>query len=139
MERAGRLISRLKLPDGILNPEDLARAAWSAAAGKRIAAHTKVASLVRSTLVVEVEDALWQRNLHALRSFLLRNLKDALGSTLVDDVEFRVMIPRRQPQRAEMPRQAPVEGQGRLNDEADRIADPFLQRAYRTSRKKASA
>jgi hypothetical protein len=133
MERAGRLISRLKLPDGILNPEDLARAAWPVAAGKRIVAHTKVAALVRSTLVIEVEDALWQRNLHALRNFLLRNLKDALGSTLVDDLEFRIAIPRRQPQRAETPRQA------RLNDEADRIADPFLQRAYRTSRKKASA
>lgn len=137
MERAGRLISRLKLPDGILKPEDLARTAWPLAAGKKIAAHTKVAALIRTTLVIEVEDALWQRNLHAFSGFLLRNLADALGSPLVEDLEFRVAIPRRQPQRAEAPRQKDT--QARPDDEADRIADPFLQRAYRTSRKKASA
>ncbi|HLJ15920.1 MAG TPA: DUF721 domain-containing protein [Bryobacteraceae bacterium] len=138
MERAGRLISKLKLPDGILGPEDLARAIWPIAAGKRIAAHTKVASLVRNTLIIEVEDPLWQRNLYALRSFLLRNLNDAIGAALIEDLEFRPMVMRRQPQRATTPKRAP-EMQAQPDDDADRIADPFLQRAYKTSRKKASA
>ncbi|MEO7145949.1 MAG: DUF721 domain-containing protein [Bryobacteraceae bacterium] len=131
MERAGRLISRLKLPEGILTPEDLARAAWPVAVGKRIAAHTKVAGVVRTTVIIEVEDVLWQRNLNTLRKFILVNLRGALGPGIVDDVEFRPMIPRRQAQRAEAPRQ--------LKDDADGIADPFLRRSYKSSRKRATA
>jgi len=31
------------------------------------------------SLIVEVEDVVWQRQLNTLRHFLLRNLADALG------------------------------------------------------------
>ena len=99
MQRAGSLIGKLKLSPEMADPETRARAAWTLAAGKKIAAHTLAAALVRGTLVVEVEDMIWQRQLHTLRSFLLRNLKEALGEELVTAIDFRPMPPRRKPQR----------------------------------------
>ena len=40
MERAGRLIGKLKLSPGITDPETRARSGWALAAGKKIAANT---------------------------------------------------------------------------------------------------
>src|SRR5712691_7601346 len=98
MERAGRLIARLKLSPELSGPESRARAAWPLAAGKKIAEHTRATALVRGSLVVEVEDMVWQRQLASLRHFLLRNLAQALGEALVTDLDFRPMPPRRMPQ-----------------------------------------
>ena len=67
MERAGRLIGKLKLPKAVLDPESMARSAWPAAVGKRIAARTRAVKLVRHSLVVECEDAVWQRQLNTLK------------------------------------------------------------------------
>ena len=83
MERAGSLIGKLKLSPETADPETRARAAWGLAAGKKIAAHTLASALVRGTLVVEVEDMVWQKQLNTLRHFLLRNLKEALGGDVV--------------------------------------------------------
>ena len=102
MERAGSLIGKLKLSPEMADPETRARAAWALAAGKKIAAHTLASALVRGTLVVEVEDIVWQRQLNTLRHFLLRNLKEVLGEGLVTEIDFRPMPPRRKPQRAEL-------------------------------------
>jgi Dna[CI] antecedent, DciA len=135
MERAGRLIARFRNSDALGTPEDLACKVWPVAVGKRIAAHTAAVALVRTKLVVEVEDSIWQRQLYTLRGFILKNLQDALGADTVDDLEFRPMIPRRMPQRAEAPA---AESEAR-RDEADAIADPVLRHIYRASRKKASA
>ena len=66
MERAGKLISKLKLPTGSITPQDLALAGWTGAVGKRIANHTRALSLVTDRLVVEVEDLIWQRQLAVL-------------------------------------------------------------------------
>ena len=49
---------------------------------------------MRGTLVVEVEDIVWQRQLNTLRHFLLRNLHKELGEALVTEIDFRPM-PRR--------------------------------------------
>ena len=99
MERAGRLIGKLKLD--VDDPELRARAAWKVAAGKKIAEHTRAVALVRGSLVVEVEDQVWQRQLKTLSGFLLRNLEKALGEAMVTDIDFRPMPKRREPQRAE--------------------------------------
>ncbi len=122
MERAGRLIGKLKLD--VDDPELRARAAWKVAAGKKIAGHTRAAALVRGSLVVEVEDPVWQRQLNTLRGFLLRNLEKALGEALVTDIDFRPMPKRREPQRAET-------ASGREVD------DPILDLLYKQSRKNA--
>lgn len=129
MERAGSLIGKLKLSPGTADPETRARAAWGLAAGKKIAAHTLASALVRGTLVVEVEDMVWQKQLNTLRHFLLRNLKEALGGDVVKEIDFRPMPPRRKPQRAESARRVDPNG----------IQDPVMAMLYRQSKKAGTA
>jgi hypothetical protein len=50
----------------------------------------------------------------------------------VEELEFRVVPPRRGPQRA-------ASAAGGVADEAERIADPGLRRLYRIDRTKARA
>lgn len=119
------------MPRGAVSAEDRARSAWPVAVGGRIAAHTRVAHLVRTTLVVEVEDPVWQRQLNTLATQIVDKLREVLGGGTVTDLDLRPMLPRRMPQRSATARPS--------TDEADGIADPVLQRLYRSSRKKASA
>lgn len=135
MERASKFIRMLRLPGDTLNLEELACAAWPVAVGKRIAMHTRAAKLVRTRLVVEVEDATWRRQLFALSGQILRNLEKSIGPGAIDDLEFRVVPRRREPQR-EVRGAAPLLGHA---DEADAIADPVMRGIYRASRKKAGA
>ncbi len=128
MQRAGTLFGKLKLsPD--IDPETRARAAWTLAAGKKIAAHTLASALVRGTLIVEVEDMVWQKQLNTLRHFLLRNLKEALGEALVTEIDFRPMPKRIQPQRAVSARRQDSNG----------IDDPVMAMLYRQSKKRGTA
>lgn len=103
--------------------------------GKKIAAHTAAVSLVRTTLIIEVEDAIWQRQLNTMRHQIIKRVQEVTGSTLVDDIAFRPMVPKRMPQRAEVVRPA----REFWLDDADRIADSTLRSVYKTSRKKATA
>src|SRR5512140_561955 len=128
MERAGRLIGKLKL---CATPEDLARAAWPVAVGKRIAAHSAAVRLDGSCLVVEVEDAVWQSHLMGLRNQIVKRMEEVLGSALVGALVFWPMLARRMPQREERV--------GRRADEADDIADPQMRRLYKVARRKATA
>jgi predicted nucleic acid-binding Zn ribbon protein len=128
MERAGRLIGKLKLPPDLADPESRARAAWALAAGKIIARHTRATGLVRGALVIEVEDYIWQRQLVTIKHFLVNNLASIVGDKVVTDIDFRPMPRRREPQRAETARPA-VEG----------IQDPVLELLYLQARKKESA
>jgi len=133
MERASKLIRGLPLPGGTLSGEELACAVWPQAVGKKIAAHTRAAKLVRTRLVVEVEDGTWQRQLNALSRRIVWNLEQTLGKGMVDDIEFRVVPRRREPQRA-------TEAVPALfADEADAIADPVMRSIYRAARNKALA
>jgi predicted nucleic acid-binding Zn ribbon protein len=132
MERAARVVKNSKFSKKILTEDDLARAVWPAAVGKAIAAHTTKVKLVRSTLVVEVEDAIWQKQLFFMSGQILSRIHTVTGSGSITDIEFRVGVPRRGPQRAEAVRPA-------LTDEADQIQDPVLKKLYLLSRKKATA
>src|SRR2546421_1804745 len=100
MERAGRSLAKLKL-SGKISVDEIALAAWPAAVGDRIARHARAVALVRGNLVVEVEDAIWRKQLFYLRSHILRKMIELLGDTSVTDVEFRVATPRRPPQIAQ--------------------------------------
>jgi len=131
MERASKLIRGLGLPGDTITAEQLACTAWPHAVGKKVAVHTRAARMVRTRLIVEVEDNVWQRQLFALTGQILRNLEKHIGPGVVDDLEFRIVPRRREPQRAT----ATVP----LLDEADGIADPVLRGIYRASRKKALA
>ena len=100
MERASKLIRGLRLPSDTMSAEELACSAWPEAVGRKIAAHTRAVRMVRTRLVVEVEDKTWQRQLFALTPFILFNLQKHLGSGVVDELDLRVVPRRREPQRA---------------------------------------
>jgi predicted nucleic acid-binding Zn ribbon protein len=135
MERAAQLIKNKKLSRELVNDEDIVRAVWPTAVGKKIADHTSRLKLVRCNLVVEVEDYTWQRQLHGLSRQIVDRIQKLTGSDVVQDVEFRIGVPRRQPQRAET-RDAGLFAAS--EDEAESIQDPVMRRLYRLSRKKAA-
>jgi predicted nucleic acid-binding Zn ribbon protein len=134
MERAGRSLARLKLSANI-SAEELARAAWPAAVGKRIAVHASASALVRGNLVVECEDGVWQKQLFYLKVHILKKIHEVLGDTTVTDVEFRIATPRRPPQVASSLRASHPSAS---EDESNGIADAGLRIIYRQARKKAA-
>ena len=131
MERASRFLGKLTGP---IDVDDLARAAWPLAVGKKVAARTRPARMVRTRLIVEVEDLVWKKQLFALSRQILTNLERHLGQGIVEDLEFRVMPPRREPQRAAVAQPALA-----APDEADQIADPVMRNMYKLARRKALA
>lgn len=133
MERASQLIRSLRLPDDIISAGDVVCACWPQAVGRKIAAHSRAVRMVRSRLIVEVEDAIWQRQLFCLSHQILRNLVKSVGGGVVEDLEFRIVPRKREPERAR------VAAPGLFADEADAIADPVLRGIYKASRKKAQA
>ena len=128
MERAAKAIARLKGAE--LSPEQIAISAWSTAVGKRLADRTNAKALVRTRLVIEVDDAVWQTQLYQLRHQILPRIAAVIGPGIVDDLEFRIApaIPRRPPQSAPALASA---------DDADAILDPVMRLVYKQSRKKA--
>jgi hypothetical protein len=141
MERAARVLRRAKKPRSILDDSQALQAIWPTAVGKAIARHTWRLRLVRTTLVVEAEDHVWQRQLRSLERQIVNRISLLLPDIEVADVEFRVGVPRHEPQKAgtasgsfERPLLSPV-----CEDEADRIQDPVLKKVYQISRRKASA
>jgi len=129
MERAGKAIAKIR--GDRLSPDELAVAAWSAAVGRRLADRTNAVKLVRTRLVVEVEDGVWQSQLHQMRDQILPRVVAVIGPGIVDELEFRVAprTPRRPPQTAAVSHAA--------GDEADGIRDPVFRALYRQARRKA--
>ena len=138
MERAARLIKNKKVSSDLMTDEDLIRAAWRTAVGRIIASHTSHLRMVRKTLIVEVEDALWQRQLRVLSRQILQNLNKVTGGCSAMELEFRIGVPRRQPQRAET-RESGNLSEASERDESETIRDPMLRKVYRLSRGKATA
>jgi predicted nucleic acid-binding Zn ribbon protein len=134
MDQASRIIARWAGANSLITHERVACGAWKKAVGRKIAEHAKAVKLVRSTLVVEVEDDIWRQNLWSLRQAVLRNVEMSIGPGIVTDLEFRVMPPRRAPQR-----EVATPLQNRPTDEADGIADPGLRRIYKAARARETA
>ena len=135
MERASRFMGKLNLPGDSFSAEHLVCAAWTATVGARIAKHARAERLVRTKLIVGVDDSVWQRQLFGMSRMILDKLAANLGtSVVVDDLEFRVAVQKRGPRRAERSTTAAPSA-----DEADGIEDADLRRLYRTSRKKELA
>jgi hypothetical protein len=134
MDQASRIIGRIA--GDVITSERIACGAWKRAVGKRIAACTRAAKLVRTTLVVEVEDDIWRKNLWSLRYQILRNLEKAVGPEIVSDLEFRVMPLRIEPQRADKGEHLVVTP---LEMAGDDIADPGLRRIYKAAKRRETA
>ncbi len=133
MERASKFIRQLGLPADAISADELACAAWPEAVGKKIAAHTRAAKLVRNRLVIEVEDTVWQKQLFTLSPLIVRNLAKILGPGMVEETYFRIVPRRREPQRATQ------SVSGLFADEAESIEDPVMRGIYRASRNRARA
>jgi hypothetical protein len=140
MERASKVIRRLRLPGETISGEELACSAWADAVGTKIAEHTRAARMVRSRLIVEVEDHIWRRQLFALSRQILANLAARIGPGVVEDLEFRIMA--RQSSAADLQRKEPHRAARAVPgaaDEAESIADPVLRNIYKASRQRAGA
>jgi predicted nucleic acid-binding Zn ribbon protein len=136
MKPASRIMGHWDDVSGVIPPDRVVCAVWARAVGKKIAQHTRAAKMVRTSLIVEVEDDLWQRNLFQMKSQILRNVIREVGPDVVSDIQFRV-VPARRP--AERETAASVD-QFRLHaDEADSISDPGLRRLYKASRTRQTA
>lgn len=131
MERVTRLLAKLKSDS--LPLEDLTREVWPLAVGKIIAGHSQYAGLVRRTLVIEVEDAIWRKQLTAITPDILRKLASLIGPHLVTDLEFRVAPLRMRPRKE---RPLPLFDSP---DEANHIADPIFRRLYKADRHRRTA
>lgn len=125
MQRAGSLIGKLRLPKGADSPEQRAIAAWKIAAGKKVAKHTRATRLVRTTLMVEVGDIIWQRQLNTLRHFLLRNMAELLGAGMITDFDFRPIPARRGPGMAQSALPGAADLGGPLYDSKERLEQPW--------------
>src|ERR1700722_17762863 len=73
MDQASRLIARWAGVSDVISHERIACGAWKKAVGSKIALRTRALKLVRTTLVVEVDDEIWRSNLWTLRYQILRN------------------------------------------------------------------
>ena len=134
MDQASRIIAQWTGVSDVISHERIACGSWKKAVGKKIALRTRAIKLVRNTLVVEVEDEVWRKNLWSLRYQILRNLQRAVGPEIVTAIELRVMPPRFGPQRetADLQNAVPL-------DDADAIVDPGLRRIYKAARRREIA
>ncbi len=126
MQRAARLLSKTKLQSFRLAPEEFAEAVWPAVVGNRLAQRTGQVKLYGRRLVVDVEDALWHKQLSTMVGQILTKLQMLAGPSMIDSLEFRIGIPRRGP-RVALPFIDP-------DDRADGIADPIFRQLYLASR-----
>ena len=133
MERAGKILAKIKNSDTI-SPEELALAAWLATVGKRIAAKASPKALVRGYLIVETEDAIWQKQLFHLRYDILAKLTRDSGGGIVtgSGISHRARPGVRR-------NSAQSHSDTAVLDEADSIKDPVLRIIYKQARKKATA
>ncbi|MCU0226159.1 MAG: DUF721 domain-containing protein [Bryobacterales bacterium] len=131
MESALNILNRSLALDEVEATVQRLQRCWKTAVGARIAEHSRVILLREDVVIVSVDDAVWQSQLHQMRALLLERLRATSGVEAIAKVEFRVSPARRKP-KAEA---GPLFQQ----DEADRIADPLLRKIYKSSRRKVQA
>lgn len=82
MDQASRIIAQWTGVSDVISHERIACAAWAKAVGKTIALRTRAVKLVRNTLVVEVEDEVWRKNLGACAIRFCETWKKPSGQRL---------------------------------------------------------
>ncbi len=132
MDKALRLLGKMK--NNLVCDEELTRAAWRWAVGERIEAHARFRELLRDRIVVEVDDRVWQSQMHTLEKQILGKLERMMGKRVARSIEYRIAIPKPGVQSAGM-----VDFALQSRDpEADRIGDPGLRRVYLRSKRRAA-
>jgi len=75
------------------NPEmadEIAKLAWTRAAGEGLRNHAVPFRLYRRTLIVSVADAIWQKQLRQMSTEFIFRINNLLGRGVVGDIEFRI-------------------------------------------------
>jgi hypothetical protein len=70
--------------------EAAALAAWKHSCGEGLRDHAIATRLEESTLVVDVRDAIWQKQLATMKRQLIFRVNSTLGQPLVKDIELRI-------------------------------------------------
>ena len=70
--------------------EAVARIAWARIAGEPLCQHAVPFRLYRSTFIIAVSDAIWQKQMSALSGQLLSRLNSMLGQGTITFIEFRI-------------------------------------------------
>jgi predicted nucleic acid-binding Zn ribbon protein len=81
-----RVIKGLKLQDTVAQQRVIA--AWPAAVGEKVVAHTRALYIERKVLVVAVNSPAWMTQLAFLKPQILRKLAARGGQGLVEDLRF---------------------------------------------------
>lgn len=114
--------------------EVAAKIAWTRAAGPGLRRHATPFRLYRTTLVVSVADAIWQKQLHAMSSELIFRINKLLRRELVESIEFRIDPSALSHQGSVAPSERTKKSNQPLSDElvsaADGIADPELRQRF---------
>jgi hypothetical protein len=91
MERASNTLQRLVVQAMKQVPAaQLPEAAWDFAAGRGVAEKTRVLSVERGTMLVEVPDATWRAQLYAMAPQFLARLNQF---TRIKRIEFKLARP----------------------------------------------
>jgi hypothetical protein len=70
--------------------EVAAKLAWTRAAGEGLRRHAIPFRLYRTTLVVSVADAIWQKQMQSMGAELVARINRLLGREVVEVIEFRI-------------------------------------------------
>ncbi len=70
--------------------EEIAKLAWTRAAGEGLRNQAVPFRLYRRTLIVSVADGIWQKQLRQMSPEFIYRINKLLGGSVVDDIEFRV-------------------------------------------------
>ena len=105
---------------------------WTAAVGQKIADHTKPVRVLGKRLIIDVDEQEWRSALASISRKIAEKVNQAVGSDLLEDIDFRVAAPRR---RGPARTQSSV-GLTARND-VETIQDPHLRLIYQRSREKA--
>lgn len=104
--------------------------AWKHAVGETLRARAQAEALRDQTLVVAVEDMVWQRQLEQMRDQFLFRLNNVLGRRVVKVIEFRIAPEKFAVQKPvadkTQTRSIPIE----LVSAAASIEDPGLRKAF---------
>ena len=114
--------------------EAAAIAAWKHAAGEGLRNHAAPLRLEGKTLVVAIADAVWQKQLGAMKGQLLFRVNSILGQPLVTQIDFRIdptmartlAKPKTEPKKPILDNEVPLE----IWSAANAIQDKRLRQAF---------
>lgn len=112
--------------------EELVISYWPEVVGREIAVRTRAAALRRGTLLVEMWDAEWRKQVLPLRYRIMAELNRALGGDVVSKIHLRLTRAEGKPPRRAEDRK-PARPLSPADDGGAGVEDPHLRRIYHAS------